>query len=256
MSSKQFHVTGCAAALCICALLVFFQVKAAETEGYGAENLDTGLSYNSIQQAIDAAETLDGHTILVREGRYVENIVVHKSVSLRGENRRTVIIDGSLGNAVNVTADNVSISHFTISGGIMFGVYINENVSFCNVSYNDITHNSFGIMLNQSFYSVLSFNNIIGNYCAGIWLYQSIGNHVYANTIESAGQSDAIGIVQFSEDNTIEANNITNNMRDLNIHTSTDNYIYHKNFVNNTQHVLTIGSQSKWDNGYPSGGNY
>jgi len=47
-------------------------------------NVDTGLSYASIQEAIDAAETFDGHTIFVEAGVYDENIVIDKSLSLIG----------------------------------------------------------------------------------------------------------------------------------------------------------------------------
>ena len=59
-------------------------------------DINNGLGYETIQEAVDAPETLDGHTIFAEAGTYYENIVVNKPVSLFGENRDTTIIDGRL----------------------------------------------------------------------------------------------------------------------------------------------------------------
>jgi len=70
----------------------------------GVHNLDTGLNYTSIQEAIDAPQTLYGHTIFVEEGIYYEHVVLNKSLSLIGENRSTTIIDGNhTGNVIKIT---------------------------------------------------------------------------------------------------------------------------------------------------------
>jgi parallel beta-helix repeat protein len=37
---------------------------------------------------------------------------------------------------------------------------------------------------------------------------------------------------------------------------SSNNSIFHNNFVGNQQHVSTDNSYNQWDDGYPSGGNY
>ena len=48
-------------------------------------------------------------------GTYYENVVVNKSINIIGEDRNTTIIDGvGSGNGVNVTADYVTISGFTV----------------------------------------------------------------------------------------------------------------------------------------------
>lgn len=85
---------------------------------FPVQNIDTGLSYLTIQQAIDAAETLDGHTIVVASGTYYENVNVNKSLSIVGENRDTTIIDGSgKGIVLYVTANRVRISNLTVQNG-------------------------------------------------------------------------------------------------------------------------------------------
>jgi len=43
----------------------FDSVKVEAPNGYRVHNLDTGFDYTTIQAAIDANETLDGHAIFV-----------------------------------------------------------------------------------------------------------------------------------------------------------------------------------------------
>jgi len=81
-------------------------------------NKDTKRFYSTIQGAINDAQTLNGHTIIVSSGTYYEHVVVNKSVSLLGESRETTIIDGGgSGIVVHLTADNVLISGFTLKRG-------------------------------------------------------------------------------------------------------------------------------------------
>ena len=56
--------------------------------------------------------------------------------------------------------------------------------------------------------------------------------------------------------NNITNNDITDNTHCIHLSDSSDNSIYHNNFVNNTNHVNIYNSVNFWDDGYPSGGNY
>jgi len=60
----------------------FNPVEAKATGGYPVHNLSTGLNYTSIQEAINANETWDGHMIFVEEGTYYEHLVVNKGIHL------------------------------------------------------------------------------------------------------------------------------------------------------------------------------
>ena len=73
-------------------------------------------NYSAIQDAItDAA---NGDTIFVYNGTYYENILIYKSIQLLGEEKNTTIIDGDKkGDVVQVMADNVTISGFTVKNG-------------------------------------------------------------------------------------------------------------------------------------------
>jgi parallel beta-helix repeat protein len=75
--------------------------------------------YTYTQNAIDAATST---TINVAAGTYNENILVNKAVSLVGADRAVTIIDGNnAGNTVTITASDVSLSGFTVSGGYSGG---------------------------------------------------------------------------------------------------------------------------------------
>jgi parallel beta-helix repeat protein len=151
-------------------------------------NLESGLNYTTIQAAIDAPETLSGHTILVDSGIYYENVVVTKSIILMGENRTNTIIDGGGGDStvVNVTnVNNVEISGFTIQNG-KNGIYTNGS-STSTFSENSILNSTlFGIYIHNSSDSTL-FGNILTNNEVGIYLIASSNNSLSGNVM--AGNS-------------------------------------------------------------------
>ena len=78
---------------------------------------------NTIQGGINAVN--DDDTIYVYSGTYAENIVVDKSITLRGEDKDTTIIDGGKsGDVVQIYADRVTISGFTIQNGNGYGIVL------------------------------------------------------------------------------------------------------------------------------------
>ena len=248
---------------------------------YGSiRNLDTNLTYLTIQSAIDASETLDGQTIRVDAGTYYEHVTINKSISLIGENRSTTIIDGNeTGTIVTITTGNVSISGFTIQhGGFdQSSIYISSS-SDVTINDNAISNNFEGIRLNSSNGNDIA-DNLISPYAGvGIFLEHSNGNVIRGNIINPEIGLDQIGILlTHSTENSIINNTILNNLYDgikliwdananvisgnnikdngygvLMVH-SGNNTLYHNNFINNG---VSCDDANTWDNGYPSGGNY
>jgi len=152
-------------------------ISAWQSEGYPVwnatvHNVNTTFDYDTIQEAIDAPQTMNGHTIFVDEGTYYENVYVNKTVTLIGENRETAIINGSrVGNTLYVVANNVTVSNFTITGSELgfqttYGIYVNSsNNAFFN---NIIAENNWGIGFDEAHNNTVSSNlitsNMVGHY--------------------------------------------------------------------------------------------
>jgi len=109
------------------------------------------VDYMKIQEAINAAK--EGDTIFVSAGTYYENLRINKTVSLRGENKNTTIIDGNGGYYSDETVIFItmptSIQGFIIQNGGR-GIYADtywfpEGTFSVNISNNIIRSNWCGI---------------------------------------------------------------------------------------------------------------
>jgi thermitase len=154
--------------------------------------------YSTIQDAINSASP--GYTILVESGIYYEHVVIHKSLKLIGEDRSTTIIDGSgIGAVVEVAAEDVYVSGFTIRNGGKEGMsdcgILTRQYAGMAIINNTVTNQSEGIVFMGSY----GTNKIIGNTVvshddAGIAFIFSDGNYIIdGNTIENASIGIAIG---------------------------------------------------------------
>lgn len=215
------------------------------SNGYPVHNLDTGLNYTTIQEAIDASETLNGHTIFVEEGKYYEHVIVNKSLSLVGENISTTIIDGNFsGNPVTIAASHVNITSFTVQEAWLgiwyvfngFGIYVAAGTSYNNISNNIIANNwLWGIMVNASSHNVISDNIIRNNNASGVAIWSSNNNMVFNNTIEDNGlMAGGDGLTVFnSTENVIHDNVVLHNARGIVLYGSGHNQLYNNNMTGN-----------------------
>lgn len=251
-------------------------------------NLDTGLSYTTIQDAIDATETLSGHTIFVEEGTYHENLHMNKSLSLIGEDREKTVVDGN-GRTIN---DYVLLinrtSNVVVKGFTFQNCHIGAFLLLCNLSRisdnqiincswfgmwvydssnnfidgNVLKTNNVGIFLSAP-PNFLTANNILfGNsFCnnleAGIRVYWVSNNSISANWID--GNPKGIELSQ-GDKNFVEANTFKDNKAGTYLTESNDNTFLHNNYIDNTENVvvnpLWDPSSNNWGDSYPLGGNY
>jgi parallel beta-helix repeat protein len=239
-------------------------------------NIDTGLDYATIQGAIDASETLDGHTILVDAGTYYEHVNLNKSIALIGEDRSTTIIDGGgTGTVVSVIANDTMITGFTMrdSGekfvegepaiwcGIMAGGYETLVVNTTIID-NTINNNYFGVFLWTSMNATL-IDSSIENNTKGICLLGILSNNIQHNTVlnNNGGinaqyvlQSDIsdntitsnvlAGLtMQDSSSNRIDGNHIENNGYGIDLSACDSNNITRNTLINNNMGI-SLGSSS------------
>ncbi|HWO88840.1 MAG TPA: right-handed parallel beta-helix repeat-containing protein [Chloroflexota bacterium] len=86
----------------------------------------TGNCFASIQAAVDAAEP--GAVIYVAAGTYHEAVTIAKSLTLQGAGADTTTLDAAgADNAVHITADDVRLQGFTVTGARLDGILINAN---------------------------------------------------------------------------------------------------------------------------------
>lgn len=156
-------------------------------------------NYTKIQWAVDNAT--DGDTIIVRIGTYHENVVVNKSITLKGVDKNSTIINGSIdGNqtkpVIEVEADNCVISGFTVMAGYSgISLDCSNNCTITNNSVKDcmyvLIYPPFpveigageGIYLSHSYNNTITGNEVSNNIGKGISLRHSARNTISNNFI-------------------------------------------------------------------------
>ena len=154
-------------------------------------NLNSTLTYQTIQSAINAPETLEGHVILVGSGTYHEHVVVNKTLSLVGEEQTATVIDGGkTGTVLTVNADSVTVTGFAIrNGGPIYPPWGNdcgiilEYCSGANITDNLVTENRIGIYLYYSTNNNIQNNIVHSNQENGVWLWFSGNNTLKENKV-------------------------------------------------------------------------
>jgi parallel beta-helix repeat protein len=226
--------------VCVSILSVSRQKIKPEISIVNAERLT---SFSTIQEAINTVNL--GGTVYVPSGVYYENVVLNKSVTLVGESRGNTIIDGAGrgGVLVQVTANNTSISGFTIRNGTVGVSIVNghfENISgnaiesnFQGVSLedsdnnlvieNNLTNNDNAITIRQSNDNIILANSLKDNYSPGISIYYSHNNTVSRNLVEN---NPAYGIyLENCQNNTISENSVTLVCNGIQLQSSQNNTI-------------------------------
>ena len=174
--------------------------------------MNTGKDFIFIEDAINDPATSDGHTIVVENGVYRENVRVTKSLTIRSENgsANCAIQDARRNDhVVTVTADCVNVSGFTVSGATSRKAGIYLNAGYCNVSTNNCSNDYIGIHLDGSHNNIISGNDCSSNGGEGVRLDSSSNNHISSNNCLN-NQDDGI-YISGSSNSAISGNNCSNN---------------------------------------------
>jgi parallel beta-helix repeat protein len=204
----------------------------SSTPGWGYNH------FNTIQDGTNAVET--NGTVLVSNGTYAESILINKSLDLLGENKNTTRILGTgNGTGVNITANNVTISGFTIQNYTKgYGIIIASSMN--RITNNIISDTIGGIVIfwnpfeptypNNGF-NMVTENLLIRNEGFGI-VVSGKNNTILRNSIS---QSEYGIMVEIAESNNISQNHISDNDNGIVIMISYDTMIYQNTISKNLE---------------------
>jgi WD40 repeat protein len=150
-----------------------------------------GCHYSKIQQAISVAS--EGDTIQVGAGTYQENLTITKRLTLQGEGKDKVTIQGTV---TILSTKLVTLSGFTVKGGQ--GVYIEDSTTVV-LSDNAFVESTAEGLLARSSSITLRGNLISRNKSYGLLLILGSKAFITSNTITSNGR-DGINIVASQAD--------------------------------------------------------
>jgi parallel beta-helix repeat protein len=239
---------------------------------------DGPADFRTIQESINAAN--EGDTILVRNGTYHEHVNVPKSLSIIGDGINSTVIDGGGGGiVVYVIANDVLIKGFEVKSGL-FGFFVDHSDN-CVLSDNSVT----GVTDNFAVYVSYSQNctikrNVVGpNSASGILVTNSMGftiseNHAFDNSGYGVNANasfngvislndavhnsyDGIGLGRGCSNCTVFGNNVANNLM-WGIWLESDSFgnLIYDNSITANGRQASVTLANRWDDGYPSGGNY
>lgn len=218
--------------------------------------------FDKIQDGIDAADP--GATVFVYAGTYCENIVVDKTVIVKGEDRESVVIDGTYsGDIVTVKADDVELCRLTVSNTADTAFLLDSDGS--TVSDCFITMVGFrGVSVNGYRVDNTIYENTFGKTGTGIYLEDHSGsNHISANLFTDSGSYDIMldstsnntisgnesaspnyyGLYLYlSDENVITGNLFRSHSKGIYLHYSNHNTVSGNEFKDNTYSGLEMGS--------------
>jgi nitrous oxidase accessory protein len=240
-----------------------------------------GADFSSIQAAADAANF--GDLINITPGVYSKNLIINKTIALRGigapvienggqhANGPAIILladgilleglvlvnSGSTAGEPSGTGIEVQSSHNTIAANIIKGAF-RSGIELFNSSNNTIARNQgnsslTGLSLRHSSFNSIMSNNFSHNKGDGISLNYSKNNTVERNEVS---YNKGRGFVLDSADNNSLLFNTAsyNRAGGLYLHNSNNNQIYQNNFINNTGYNVFDDGINRWGDSWM--GNY
>ncbi len=197
--------------------------------------------YLTIQDAIDNASL--GDIVSVKGGHYYEHLVIDKSISIIGQDLDKTIIDwNGTGAAITLNASNIIVTELTIQSPVavfdtyekrfteyqgLYGIYLSNSSSECNVIKNKIINNQYAIYEVSSKDNSISQNIITENDSIGVCLHDSINTRISENLIQPL--QEAITLYNSSSNN-ITTNTVVNGTNGISLIGSGGGYNGPSNF--------------------------
>lgn len=182
------------------ALLVLLMAGSAMCETHTV--CASGCDYTTIQAAINAASKDD--TIIVDDGTYNENVIVNQTVIIGSENgsaSTTIVAIDPKFHAVTITANDVDMSGFTVTGATgdgKAGICI-DKAKDAYIFQNIMTGNDRGIYSYKALQTNVSCNTIEDDDACGIYIdsHGAGSSHFGFNDIERNGADMPNGVYEY-----------------------------------------------------------
>lgn len=179
-------------------------------------NSATGVSYCTIQEAIDAATGGIGEILSVTAGNYPENVVVNKALTISGANAGIAcgsrvaesVIAPSSGVPFTVTADGVTINGFEITAPGATNAVVCGNTSDLNIIFNNIHH--IGNTLTGGNVHAIHYNVANGGATSNVTVSDNCFE-VISSSLLTGFSTSAIGFLQSSSTGVLTGLNIERN---------------------------------------------
>jgi parallel beta-helix repeat protein len=241
------------------------QVVLVKCDRMRVENLNLSRASFGVELWETNNSIISGNNITANRGGYPIELVYSCNNSISGNimtnNSEGMFLFGSSNNSMDrnrITGNNITDS--------VIGIGLSESSNYNSITGNDVAANSWGgIKLENCLDTNIVNNDITDNDLAGIWLFFSNSSLVSQNRIT---RTHTAGIIlDISSNNTILENDVRDNHANIvfeysvndGVALSSDNRIFHNNFINGTWNAVTHFSgqpENFYDDGYPSGGNF
>ena len=175
-------------------------------------NVNTGLSYPTIQAAIDAPQTLNGHTLMCDAGNYTENVNVYKALRIIGF--------GPLCRMIPTSGSNDTVSIDVTPRGAFKPELTNFTITA------PLAH--FAISLTGSNWTI--DGNFILGAGSGIDVRESSNDVISGNVVNCTG--DGMCLRDSSCNNTVADNQFLNDNYGVNVRNASNCNLLKGNFVN------------------------
>lgn len=211
--------------------------------GY-AETIIVPDAFKTVQQAVDNAKPND--TVIVKAGRYAENVVINKPITLMAaEGSASPIISAVDRDKPVIKITETSLVH--LSGITVTGSASNAGVLLANAHNSTLrnvraTKNLSGIVLSRSSGNTVIDSTAEFNEIYGIYLEYSNANKVENNT--ASNNNDKGFFISDSDSNAITGNNANlNTWNGMTIWSSDNNVITRNMTLRNTFGIVESDSK-------------
>ena len=181
--------------------------------------------YQTINEAI--ANASDEDTVLVRQGTYSENVVIDKSLTIKGENSNTTIVGlYDYMPTIFITGNNVEVT------GLKVANMLNPK------PVSDSLWRMAAIHLLHANNASIHENNVT-NSGKGVWIYGGSGNHIWSNNFSRNNYGI---VVEASTNNTVMGNSASNGWGGIWLESSSGTILKNNTMFSNTANFGVDGA--------------